>query len=207
MKSLSIESKIAYLLERVSVVYKVLLWNLAKEQKLTPLQIQIMLFINNRITEECTPSNISMDLQITKATLSDAVKTLIKKGLIKKISFHKDRRSALLILTHRGRNLVKRIEGIGDTLAAHIRDLNTQEKEYALLFLIRLINSLYYSGLIKIARICPTCKFFIKDTKSGEDGLKARHICSLTDTEITDTSINVNCPKYVAHRRKKGGEK
>ncbi len=197
---ISTERKIAYLLERISIVYRVLLWNFAKEEGLTPLQIQILLFLKNRDPEECTPTSIAEDLNITKATLSDAAGALIRKGLIKKRSSRKDKRTSFLTLSRRGNSVLKRIGGIGDTISRCIKELDDSEKDYAFVFLIKLISSLHSYGLIKIARVCFTCKFFRKNATPSA------HICSLTGVEHSDRDIMVECPKYIpAEVSGKGG--
>lgn len=187
---ISTERKIAYLLERVSLVYRVLLWNFAKEEGLTPLQIQIILFLKNRDPEECTPTSIAEDLNITKATLSDASAALMRKGIIKKRSSRKDKRTTFLTLSRRGNSVLKRIAGIDDTIVRCIKELDDYEKDRAFLLLIKLISSLHSSGLMKIARVCFTCKFFRKNATPSA------HLCSLTGVEHSDRDIMVNCPKY-----------
>jgi len=79
-----LSGKIVIGLERISEVIKVLLWEKAKDLCLSP--IQILIFVAYHKSAYCNVSHLAKEFNITKATISDAIKTLLKKELILKDS-------------------------------------------------------------------------------------------------------------------------
>ena len=71
-----ISSKLVAGLERISEVFKVLLWEKAKQVSLSPIQIQILIFIAYHKQELCNVSHLAREFNITKPTVSDAIKIL-----------------------------------------------------------------------------------------------------------------------------------
>ena len=80
----SITSKIVVGLERISEVFKVLLWEHAKVIGLSPIQIQILIFIAYHKQELCNVSHLAKEFNVTKPTVSDAIKVLDRKKFIVK---------------------------------------------------------------------------------------------------------------------------
>ena len=85
-QNFNLESKIVAGLERLSQVFRILLWEKAKENNLSPIQIQILNFVQHHSIEKNTVSYLAQEFNITKSTISDAVKVLEQKNLIKKIT-------------------------------------------------------------------------------------------------------------------------
>ena len=88
-----ISSKIVVGLERISEVFKVLLWEKAKKVGLSPIQIQLLLFIAFHKQELCNVSHLAKEFNITKPTVSDAIKILAQKEMILKDFSSTDSRS------------------------------------------------------------------------------------------------------------------
>src|SRR5690606_40334744 len=81
-----IESHIVVALERISEAFRVLLWNESKENSLSPIQIQILIFIHFHSLEKCKVGYLADEFNMTKATISDSVKVLLAKELVFKIT-------------------------------------------------------------------------------------------------------------------------
>mgnify|MGYP001953763141 CR=1 FL=1 len=81
----NLSNKIIAGLERISEAFKVLLWQKAKTIGLSPIQIQILIFINYHKIEFCNVSHLAKEFNVTKPTISDAVKVLVNKELIEKV--------------------------------------------------------------------------------------------------------------------------
>ena len=79
-----IESRIVVALERISEAFRVLLWNESKENSLSPIQIQILIFIYFHSPEKCKVGYLADEFNMTKATISDSVKVLLSKELVTK---------------------------------------------------------------------------------------------------------------------------
>src|SRR5690606_14693713 len=88
-----ISSKIVTGLERVSEVFKILLWEKAKLVGLRPIQIQILIFIAHHKQHLCNISHLAKEFNVTKPTVSDAVRILDKKGFVIKDFSSSDSRS------------------------------------------------------------------------------------------------------------------
>ncbi len=89
-------------LERISEAFKVLLREKAKQLGLSPIQIQILLFVSSHKEQLCNVSFLASEFNVTKPTISDAVKSLNVKGLISKQHSDKDSRSFTIKLSQSG---------------------------------------------------------------------------------------------------------
>ncbi|KXK41291.1 MAG: transcriptional regulator [Bacteroidetes bacterium OLB11] len=88
-----VESRIVVALERISEAFRVLLWNESKENSLSPIQIQILIFLYFHSLEKCKIGYLASEFNMTKATISDSVKVLFTKNLVTKEINHLDSRS------------------------------------------------------------------------------------------------------------------
>ncbi|WP_332911571.1 MarR family winged helix-turn-helix transcriptional regulator [Algoriphagus boritolerans] len=98
-----IESRIVVALERISEAFRVLLWNESKENSLSPIQIQILIFIHFHDLEKCKVGYLADEFNMTKATISDSVRVLLSKELVTKETDPIDTRSYTLSLTDEGK--------------------------------------------------------------------------------------------------------
>ena len=73
--------KVAFGLERLSEVFKRLFLDESKKHKLSPIQIQILLFIAFHKEDLCTVTHLAKEFNLTKATVSDAVRVLNEKKI------------------------------------------------------------------------------------------------------------------------------
>src|SRR5690606_30703302 len=103
-----IESRIVVALERVSEAFRVLLWNESKENSLSPIQIQILIFIYFHSFEKCKIGYLADEFNMTKATISDSVRVLLAKDLVSKEIDSTDTRSFSIFLTNKGKQIAKK---------------------------------------------------------------------------------------------------
>ena len=103
-----VESRIVVALERISEAFRVLLWNESKENSLSPIQIQILIFISFHSSEKCKVGYLADEFNMTKATISDSVRVLLSKALVTKETDPSDTRSYSLLLTDEGKKLLKK---------------------------------------------------------------------------------------------------
>jgi DNA-binding MarR family transcriptional regulator len=82
VQNTNVEFRIVAALERLSEAFRVLLWNEAKILNISPIQIQILVFLKFHALEKCKVSYLAQEFNMTKATISDAVKVMLQKGLI-----------------------------------------------------------------------------------------------------------------------------
>ncbi len=186
----NIESKIVASLERVSQVFRVLLWNESKEFSLSPIQVQVLIFLLHHSDEKCKISYLADEFNMTKATISDTVKTLEQKQLIKKEYEPHDTRSYIIHLTKKGKDIAEQTSMFAKQIQAPLDKLPTTDKENLLLSLLDIIHHLNKSGIITIQRMCFSCHFY----KSDINGQK--HFCGLLNTKLADNELRIDCSEH-----------
>lgn len=113
-----VESRNVVALERISEAFRVLLWNESKENSLSPIQIQILIFVNFRSLEKCKVGYLANEFNMTKATISDRVKVLLARDLVAKETDPADTRSYSLILTAEGKKIAKKLYFFASSIGA-----------------------------------------------------------------------------------------
>lgn len=186
----SIESKIVASLERVSQAFRVLLWNESKEFSLTPIQVQLLIFLLHHSDEKRKVSYLADEFNMTKATISDTVKTLEQKQLIKKEYETHDTRSYIIHLTKKGKDTAEQTSLFAKQIQVPIDKLHVTDKENLLLSLLDIIHHLNKSGIITIQRMCFTCHFY-KSDKNGQ-----KHFCGLLNTNLADNDLRIDCAEH-----------
>jgi len=186
----SIESKIVASLERVSQAFRVLLWNESKEFSLSPIQVQVLIFLLHHSDEKRKVSYLADEFNVTKATISDTIKTLEQKLLIKKEYEQHDTRSYIIHLTKKGKDIAEKTSIFAKQIQVPIDKLHSSDKENLLLSLLDIIHHLNKSGIITIQRMCFTCHFY-KTNKNGQE-----HFCGLLNTKLADNEIRIDCAEH-----------
>ena len=184
----SIENKIVFGLERVTEAFRVMLWEKAKEYKLSPIQIQILIFINNHDNRLCTVSYLANEYNMTKATISDSVKSLLQKELIVKLIDEDDSRSYRIGLTAKGNDLALQLADYSDTMLNPIESLSIDNKSFLWEIISKLIRDLQRSGAISMQRMCYTCSYYSEKDNSA--------FCNLLNQQLHTTDIRLDCPEH-----------
>lgn len=182
------ESKILVALERISEAFRVLLWNESKENSLSPIQIQILIFLLFHSTEKCKVSYLAREFNMTKPTISDSIKMLLKKGLVEKLPDSEDTRSYIISLTDTGKNVAEKAAGFASAIEKPLSSLPFHQKEAILSGLLQVIHELNKASVITIQRMCQTCIFY-----QSEGG---RHYCNFLHTTLNNDELRVDCPEH-----------
>ncbi|MFH6605076.1 MarR family winged helix-turn-helix transcriptional regulator [Maribacter algicola] len=169
-------------------MFKVLLWEKAKLVGLSPIQIQILIFIAFHKQELCNVSHLAKEFNVTKPTISDAVKVLDKKGMVSKDFSNSDSRSYSLELTEMGKKLVTETNDFAKPLKKQIDKFD--ESELGSLFdtMSQLIYQLNRSGILTVQRTCYGCTFYQKNGRTD--------YCNLLEKELKTTEIRLDCPEF-----------
>ncbi|WP_417363895.1 MarR family winged helix-turn-helix transcriptional regulator [Galbibacter sp.] len=183
-----ISSKIVAGLERVSEVFKVLLWEKAKLVGLSPIQIQILIFIAFHKQNLCNVSHLAKEFNVTKPTVSDAVKILDKKGFIIKDYSNTDNRSYSISLSDSGNDLIAQTYDFSDPLKTQVDSFSDGELQSLFATLSQLIYKLNRRGILDVQRTCYGCKFHQKKPDSD--------YCNLLQTELMNREIRLDCPEF-----------
>ena len=183
-----IESRIVVALERISEAFRVLLWNESKENSLSPIQIQILIFIYFHSLEKCKVGYLADEFNMTKATISDSVKILLSKELVTKETDPIDTRSFSLSLTYEGKKIAKKASLFASSIEQPIEKLTQEQKTIMLNGLLKLIYDLNKSGIITIQRMCFTCSNYQLE--------KGVHYCKLLKSQLAENELRIDCQEH-----------
>lgn len=183
-----IESRIVVALERISEAFRVLLWNESKENALSPIQIQILIFIYFHPAEKCKVGYLADEFNMTKATISDSVKVLLTKEYVSKETDPADTRSYSLSLTAEGKKIAEKASFFASSIEQPIEKLTQEQKTIMLNGLLKLIYDLNKSGIITVQRMCFTCSNY-----QSENGY---HYCTLLRSQLTENELRIDCPEH-----------
>ncbi|MFV9549876.1 MarR family winged helix-turn-helix transcriptional regulator [Algibacter sp. PT7-4] len=183
-----ISSKIIAGLERISEAFKVLLWEQAKLLGLSPIQIQILIFIKYHNIAFCNVSHLAKEFNVTKPTISDAVRILSKKGLIEKTSSTADSRSYSITLSESGKNTVLKTENFAHPLKKQLEHIDNTNLEQTFNTISQLIYKLNKIGILTVQRTCYACKFYNKTNQ--------KHFCNLLNKPLQNSEIRVDCSEF-----------
>lgn len=183
-----LSSKIVAGLERISEAFKVLLWEKATELGVSPIQIQILIFIAYHKPALCNVSHLAKEFNVSKPTISDAIRVLNKKGIIEKDVSSADNRSYTIKLSDRGLDIVSQTENFAHPIKKTLNQIETANLNALYKTLSTLIYQLNRNGVLTVQRTCYGCKFYKKNTNI--------HYCNLLEKELLDADIRVDCPEY-----------
>jgi DNA-binding MarR family transcriptional regulator len=183
-----LSSKIITGLERISQAFKALLWEKAKELGLSPIQIQILIFIAFHKSEFNNVSFLALEFNVTKPTISDAIRVLDKKGYIIKDYSSSDNRSYSILLSGAGKGIVEKTEHFASPLKNQMDAIGTEEKENLFKTLSKLIYQLNRTGVLTVQRTCFACKYYKKTT--------ANHYCHLLEKQLKHSDIRLDCVEF-----------
>ncbi|HOZ81887.1 MAG TPA: MarR family winged helix-turn-helix transcriptional regulator [Bacteroidia bacterium] len=187
----SVDGRIVAALERISQAFRVLLWQESKDFSLSPIQIQVIIFLLHHSDDKCKISYLADEFNMTKATISETVKTLEHKKLIQKVYEEFDNRSYTIQLTKSGNAIATQTALFSKEFHKPIAKLSNDGKENMLLSLLNIINHLNKTGVITIQRMCLSCTHHALTT-NGEN-----HFCKLLNRELLSSELRIDCPEHV----------
>lgn len=180
--------KIVVGLERISEAFKVLLWEHAKANGLSPIQIQILIFVAHHKQAYCNVSHLAQEFNVTKPTISDAVKALSLKQLIHKDNSSPDSRSYTIILSEKGKNIVSTTENFAKPIQNILDQTAIENLEVMYKAITDLIFGLNKSGNLSVQRMCFSCKYY--------DKIEEEHFCNFLNKPLQTKEIRVDCPEF-----------
>lgn len=183
-----LSSKIVVGLERVSEAFRVLLWEHAKVIGLSPIQIQLLIFIAYHKEPLCNVSHLAKEFNLTKPTVSDAIKVLETKGLIRKELSTIDSRSYSISLSNEGKKVVADTEQFANPIKQELDKVDNVPLEETYKVLHQLIFRLNRIGVLNVQRTCFGCKYY---EQKGQ-----KHFCNLLQKPLVNNEIRLDCPEF-----------
>ncbi len=136
---------------------------------------------------------LAREFEVSTPTVSDAVRVLVEKGLVEKARDPDDGRASVLRLTDAGTRAAEGLGGWADAVRKHVAAADPEQRDAALAFLLGLIGRLARTGVVSVARVCPTCRYLGSPVEPG-----AAHQCLLAGVPLRTADLRLDCPEHEA---------
>jgi DNA-binding MarR family transcriptional regulator len=187
-----IESKIVFALERLADTFRVLLWNENTRFRLSPLQLQFIIFLHYHGAKFRTITGLAREFNLSKATVSDSVKSLERKGLLNRERSASDRRISVLTLTKGGKQTAAAVANFGESIRLPVSQLSEYQKTDFFKLLMLLLSEFHQSNIISPLRMCVLCKNLRFESHNG-----SKYYCSNRNKYLQDRDFRIDCDNYV----------
>ncbi|GAA5104906.1 hypothetical protein GCM10023339_00280 [Alloalcanivorax gelatiniphagus] len=188
-----LDERLVGALERIGHLTRTMIARQAYREGVSALQLQLLLRIGGHSRTGRRMSDLATELDVSQATISDALGTLRRKELVTREQDPVDRRSSVFALTDEGRRLCARLEAWDEPLTEPMAALDDVDKGTTLRVVLGLVAELHGAGVINVARTCLTCRFF--DDVTHPDDV-APYRCTLLDVAFTDQHLRVDCQEH-----------
>lgn len=166
-----------------------------EETKLSPAQMQALLFLRFARPGVHTIGGLAERLSVSYATASGIADALERKQLIRRQPSPEDARAVILALTEVGQVQAVDLENVLDELAEAIAQLS-QEEQVALLHATQaIVRRLQDAGHIKVYEMCWNCQFFRRDAHPEDP--RGPHHCAFVDAPLPEPNTYRECPDFV----------
>ena len=133
-------------------------------------------------------SFLAKEFDLTKATISDSVRVLIKKELLIKIPDTYDSRSYTIALTQKGKEITKKTSSFTNNLDDAVGSIDDNKKGDFLNNLLDIIHYLNKSDIISTQRMCLTCHHYQHKNNV--------HFCNLLDKKLYNKELQIDCTEH-----------
>lgn len=181
------EAAIVSALEKIYEAYKFMLWQQAGSSGLTPLQIQVLLYIDQN--SDARLSDIAYYLQLSKPTTSDTLKTLERKKLIYKETIAVDKRAQCIFLSEAGNLVVNKLKGYANPLLPVLSAIPYARQRKLYTGLLQVIEIMQKHGIAPDTRMCFSCKFY-------RGNKHTRHFCHFLGRTIHNEEVKLHCSDH-----------
>lgn len=176
-------------LTRLAAVARQLEWRGGTDAGLTPTQADILGLLVAR-PEGVRLSQVAAHLGVRSATASDAVATLVLRGLVARKADPGDGRAVRLVHTPAGGSLAAaRVCGF----APVVTGLAATDQQALLGLVVAMIADLQRRKLIAPQRTCVTCRFFRSNARPGTP---EPHFCTFVGAAMADRHLRLDCPEH-----------
>lgn len=190
-----LDSRIVAAAERLATALEGLLRGASRAEGLSPLQARVLVLLLQRGRESPRAGALARAFDVTPPTLSDAIAALVAKGLVRREpGGGDDARTIRPRLTARGRSVARRLARWADPARSLLAGARG-DRVRTLGVLLTWIAALQRGGLVSVARMCLTCRFF---RQGAHPHAAARHHCALLDVPLGDATLRVDCPDHQA---------
>jgi DNA-binding MarR family transcriptional regulator len=157
------------------------------EHGVRPVQLEALGYLTQCNRYSDTPQGVAEFLGLTKGTVSQTLKVLEQKGLLRKQDDARDKRVVHLKPTAKGQRLVERVVPSA-SLVQGLGKLSKSERQATVDALRVLLRSIQKANDLKTFAPCHTCRF----NQKYEGGF----FCGLTREPLDDQDVTLLCREH-----------
>jgi DNA-binding MarR family transcriptional regulator len=180
------DTRLAAALERVAQAVRVLRWDAAHARGLSPAQLSVLEILATAPPHRRRIGALAAELDLSPPTVSDAVAALRRKGLVTTEST--PGRGKVLALTDEGSATLVAVGRWDQPLVDAVAALPPGVPDAALVAMLDVVAHLQRAGVVTVARMCTTCRFF---ERTG--GVPR---CNLLQAPLPPAALRVDCPEH-----------
>jgi DNA-binding MarR family transcriptional regulator len=181
-----LDARLVLSLQRLSDMLKAMQWEQARLLGITPLQLQILLFVGYHSPAVNKAAHIAAELQVSRPTISDAVGTLVTKGLLEVHANERDRRSFSLVLTATGKEMLEKAGEYMRQIEALLDNKSAQEKTVLYQAVYSIIAGLITPDKGGVQRMCYNCAHY-------NGNKKRQHECMFLKKRLLSAELQLDC--------------
>ncbi|OAV44040.1 MarR family winged helix-turn-helix transcriptional regulator [Lewinella sp. 4G2] len=183
-------AKIIFALERSGESIRLARAAVARSAGLTDLQLRVLRYVAFHLEDPPGVSRLSTEFQLSRPTVSETVRLLLKKDLVVKQPDPHDGRAFTLAPSKAGSQLIASLSDRKHPHLSIVRKLDEAAGDSLYGSLYQLLHDFQRSELIPSQRMCLDCRYL-----NHHDG--ARH-CSLLNIELTTEKLRIDCGEFEA---------
>ncbi len=180
---------------RITQAIDLLLRERGKTLRLSPAQIQALLFLKYARPGVRTIGGLANRLEVTYATSSGVADALERKRLIQRKPLPEDQRVITLGLTSKGEDKAELLEDVLDEIELAVNALPAAERAALLRATQAIVRRLQNAGYVRVYEMCWNCQFFQKD--AHPDDPRGPHHCAFMAAPLPEPDTYLECPDFV----------
>ena len=192
MPGMSPEEQLLVGLSRLGQALRQGTWDSAGNARISPLQADIIRHLAGNPPSR-RQGDLVTALASTAPTISDAVRTLVTKGLLERSRDLADTRAINLTLTDSGRVEAIRLAAVSPPVRAALDALTPEDVASMLRGTVTMIRVLQQHHAIPVSRTCVTCRFYRPAQPASPE---SPHHCQLVDADFSDAQLRLDCPEH-----------
>lgn len=180
-------------LVRVGQAIRALMLREARDTRLTPVQIQTLLFVRHTKSFATSISRLALQLGASHASTVGVVDGLVAHGYLERSPSSKDRRVTLLRLTPQGEEVCEHLGGWRRPLDELVSELSSADRQHLERGLAELLTRFERAGIAPAGAPCDGCRHFARTEAGGAD---LPYYCTLLQEGISATEATKDCPEF-----------
>lgn len=180
--------KIAETFEKYCRICRSKQWESIKKANISPIQMKFLIYLKKKEKKYCNVSNISKEFVLKTSTVSDALSSLTKKGLVKQEKSPKDKRIKSFQITKKGLKVENKLKNWNKCLKDSIELLTYEEKKNLLNLLIKILIFMQKLNYMPDIQVCLTCVNY--------KVINFKAYCNLTKNQIKPSDMKYDCKSF-----------